>query len=407
MRRFRATIAIAVFATAIASAQRSPSVTSPVRDVVQPTLITPGSSPFHLAGVLLQGGGNELYGQVEMFWFSPDRYERILRTKDFSQTLVVEDGKVFENDSADYFPLELRTLVTAMVDPKPILDAVRDGDRVATKANGGANESGIECFDAKRTICASGPGGLREVVAAAGHSVTFADYQPFGDKQVARLLTNGARLGEDPMMLRIVLLEAIGSTPASDQMRFVTRSEQELLSAAVGSREIIWPQPLDGQQTGQASFYVSIDRAGNVREVQPLYTANERTNDSAVAQLMRWKFKPFADNGSPAQAEGVLTFTLNTREYGPAEPLRDAEARKLATGIVEPEVATGKYPPGTIYTLWIAVDTDGHVIEAMAGDGPHELWQPCYDAMRKWTFHPLMENGEPRPYRANLVFNIP
>ncbi|MGO4209357.1 hypothetical protein AB4043_00840, partial [Terriglobus sp. YAF25] len=145
---------------------------------------------------------------------------------------------------------------------------------------------------------------------------------------------------------------------------------------------------------------------GKVREVLPLYTVNERTNDSAVRQIMRWTFRPYLKDGVPQQMEGVLSFTVDTRKWGPKEPLTDAEVRKLATNIVEPKVDGSKYPKGTTYSLWAAIDSDGQVIEAMTGDGPHELWGPCYDAMRSWHFSPLMENGQPRPYRANFIFHI-
>jgi hypothetical protein len=353
-----------------------------------------------------------------MYWLSPDRYQRTIVSTDFSQTLVVNGTKVFEKDSSDYFPLQLRTFVTAMVDPQPILDAVRPGDQVLTKANGAVNESGVRCFGPNGAMCVWDKFGMREEVAASGHGVVFADYQPFEGKRIARVLTNASRLGEEPMMLRVKQLERLDEadskwlempdvTPPQGQMRFLTRSESELRASVLSSQEIIWPQPLDGAVQGTANFFVSIDRTGVVREVKPLYTANERTNDSAVAQLMRWKFKPFDVNGLPAQAEGILTFTLDTRAYGPAETLTGTEARKLATGIVDPDVPAGKYLAGTVYTMRISIDADGNMIEAIAGEGPLELWQPCFDSLKKWTFHPLMENGAPRPYRANIIFPMP
>ncbi len=64
---------------------------------------------------------------------------------------------------------------------------------------------------------------------------------------------------------------------------------------------------------------------------------------------------------------------LNTRAFGPANVLSDAEVRKLATNIVEPSIQPGQVPPGTEYKLWIAVDSDGIVIEQIHEDGPSEL----------------------------------
>ncbi len=176
---------------------------------------------------------------------------------------------------------------------------------------------------------------------------------------------------------------------------------------ATEKSEIIWPQVLDGAVTGAATFYVSLDTTGKVREVHPLQTANERSNDSAIRQIMRWRFNPARMDGTPVQSEGILTFILNTRAWGPKDTLDDASVRKLASNVVEPIIAPGKYPPGTEYKLWIAVDTDGIVIEKIAAGGPPDLFGTCDNALKQWHFSPLMENGEPRPYRALVVFRIP
>jgi hypothetical protein len=402
----------------VADAQRSPSETSPIRDVVQSTLIAPGSAPFHLKATITQGREGSPFAEVEMYWMAPDIFRRTIESDGFKQTLIVNGTKVFEQDSSDYFPRELRTLVTAMVDPKPILDAVLPGDRVLTQANGGSRGTELACLASNAGLCPKGTDGLREVVGASGRQVAFSAYQPFEGRPVARILTNAPRLGEEVVTLEITKLEKLRSpnrglfefaeeTPPEKRLRFVRAQEQELRNALIGSPEIVWPQPLDGGQKGPASFFICIDRDGQIRDEQPLYTVNERTNDSAVSQIGKWKFRPFMQDGMPAQAEGVLSFSVDTRAFGPAEPLTDADARKLASGIVEPEIRPGTYPSGTTYSLWAAIDSEGKLIEVMAGDGPHELFMPCYTALRKWQFRPILENGSLLPYRAQFVFRIP
>jgi hypothetical protein len=127
-------------------AQRLPNKTSPVHNVVEGSLIGPGSIPFHLKAVGTEGREQSPYGQIEMFWMAPDKFRRVIQSDDFNQTLIVNGTTTFEEDSSDYFPLQLHTLVTAMLDPQPILDAIRPGDLVLTKANGAVNESGIHCI---------------------------------------------------------------------------------------------------------------------------------------------------------------------------------------------------------------------------------------------------------------------
>ena len=122
---------------------------------------------------------------------------------------------------------------------------------------------------------------------------------------------------------------------------------------------------------------------------------------------MRWKFRPAVKDGIPAQAESVLTFPLNTREFGPPGVLSDAEVRKLVTNIVDPVIPPDMAPSGTTFSLWVAIDSDGNLIEAIAEEGPPALWKPCYDAISKWHFTPIMEDGQPRPYRAEIKFQVP
>jgi hypothetical protein len=121
---------------------------------------------------------------------------------------------------------------------------------------------------------------------------------------------------------------------------------------------------------------------------------------------MRWLFKPFVVDGKPMQTSGILRFTLNTREFGPQTPLTDADARKLVEDPVNPKIEGSAPSSGTTYSLWAAVDSDGHVIEIMAGDGPNELFIPCMHAVQSWHFTPLTVGGVAVPFRANLVFRF-
>lgn len=386
-------------------------------NLVQGTLIAPGGIPFHLKAEITEGREQSPVGTVEMFWVSPDRWRRVIQSDEFKQTLIVNGDKVSEQDSDDYFPLGLRTLVTAMVDPWPIVAALQPGDTVRTKANGFSFESGMMCFDPALRMCVMGRYGLMEELDAAGHSVEFMDYEKFHGQRIARRLIYQESVG-DFMTEVVTELKELGHpdpglftvaepTTVDKQIHVAVLREEELRGLAVHHPEIIWPQALDGAETGEASFYVSIDPQGKVREVLPLRTANERTNDSAIRQIMRWTFQPPAKAGLPAQAEGILSFAINTREWGPKEPLTDAEVRKLAANPVDPVIPPGKYPPGTVYKLRIAVDADGNIIEEIADGGPPELFGPCDAALKQWHLRPVDENGQPRPYRAEVVFRVP
>jgi hypothetical protein len=401
----------------IAPAQQLSDRANPSPSIVQATLIAPGNPPFRLKAVITEGRDATPVGRVEMFWVAPDKWWRKIESDDFSQTLVVNGNMMLEQDSNDYFPVALNALVTAMVDPKPILDAHKPEDQLQTKANGASSESGMICFGVDKKLCINNPNGLTETVGTPGHSVTFTRYQEFKGMRVARLLTDTVGVGESHRVQITELRELKNPdesifavpqpTPKEKQIRSAVLPEAEFRSLALETHEIIWPQVLDGRTTGTAAFYISIDRSGKVREVFPVHTDNERSNDSARNQIMRWKLKPAVQGGAPVQAQSVLTFALDTRAWGPPSPLSDAEVRKLASNIVEPVIPPGIAPPGTTYILRAAVDSDGNLIEVIPAEGIPGLFQPCYQAIKQWRFSPILQDGEPRPYRAEIKFQVP
>jgi hypothetical protein len=309
--------------------------------------------------------------------------------------------------------LGLQTLATVLVDPQPILDSWRPGDQLMTKADGSADESGKVCFGGKSTMCIVSRLGLTETVGAPGHTVTFSDYHPFKGRRVARLVVYQIDHG-DSLQARITELEELknpdeslfaisSATPKEKQIQSVILTQANLSQKALQPLEIVWPQVLDGRTTGETSYYVSIDRTGEVREILPLSVAIERADDSARRQIMRWKFKPVLRDDVPVQVESVLNFTFNTRAYGPVDMLTDAEARKLASNIVEPVLTPGT-PAGSTCAVRVAVDADGGLIEQIAGDCAPGLFMTCSNAIGKWRFSPIVKAGKSLPYRAEIRF---
>jgi hypothetical protein len=388
----------------------------PAPKVVQGTLISPGSPPFHLRAAITERADFNEHIDLELFWASPEKWKRTIRSQDFSQTLIVNGDKVFEDNSDDYFPLGLQTLATAVVDPTPILDAWRSGDQLMTKANGTADESGRVCFGGKKTMCVVSRTGLTETVAAPGHTVTFSDYKAFKGRRLARLIVYQIDHG-DSLQARVTELDelkntdealfAISSTTAPEKrIHSVIVSQSDLNKVALQPLEVIWPQVLDGKTSGETSYYVSIDRTGQVREILPLSVAVERADDSARRQIMRWKFKPVLEDGVPVQAEAVMNFSFNTRAFGPPDMLKDAEARQLASNIVDPVLPT-EVPAGSTCAIRVAVDADGGLIEQIAGDCLPAMYRPCSQALGKWHFSPILEDGKSLPYRAEIMFRAP
>ena len=281
------------------------------------------------------------------------------------------------------------------------------------QANGASDELGKVCFG---KICLKGGSGLVETVAAPGRSVTFTDYRPFKNKRVARQLSYQIDPG-DSYQAHVTTLGELTSddtefaipepTPKEKQIRCVVLAEADLRTLALEPTEIIWPQVLeDNKKSGETSYYLSVDRLGQVREILPLSVSVERADDSARRQIMRWKFKPAMKDGVAVQAEAILNFHFDTRAYGPAKPLTDAEVRKLATNMTEPVFPEGS-PSGSPCSIRIAVDAEGKLIEEIAVEGSGELSLACMKAIGKWQFSPILEEGKPRPYRGEISFRVP
>ncbi|HYL91913.1 MAG TPA: energy transducer TonB [Alphaproteobacteria bacterium] len=321
--------------------------------------------PFYLKASITERGAHQ--GSIEIHWINPFKWRRVIKTESFSQTLVVNGDKVFEDDSDEYFPVSLRLLASALMNP--------------------ADEAG-------------------------NRFVTFFGSQKFQGQTLPRRMGTNFSDGWGAQIIELKSLQHpdesffVIASPTAEEKRIINVSlpEAELQSLDLGNREIIWPQVLDGETTGSVSIYVSIDSKGLVREVLPVRSDNERANESACRQIKTWKFKPVSRNGAPAQADIVMTFAMNTRAWGPASPLSDAEVRKLASNTVEPVIQKGTVPPGTSYTLRIAIDAEGRLIEVIPSKGPSRLFGPCYEAIKQWRFQPILENGEPRPYRGEVAF---
>ena len=404
--------ALSLISLALCAALAASQGTSEAQ-VEQATLVAPGSPPFYLQAIISERGDPDEHVEVEMSWVAPDKWKRTIRSAEFSQTLIVNGDKIFEQDSDDYLPLAIQVLTTAMVDPRPIIAAFRPGDIARTKANGASDESGKVCFG---KMCLKGGNGLVETVAAPGRSVTFTDYRPFKNKRVARQLSYQIDPG-DSYQAHVTTLGELTSddaqfaipehTPKEKQIRCVVLAEAELRTLALQPTEIIWPQVLEDNETsGETSCYLSVDRSGQVREILPLSVSVERADDSARRQIMRWKFRPATKDGVAVQAEAILNFHFDTRAYGPAKPLTDAEVRKLATNMTEPVFPEGS-PLGSPCSIRIAVDAEGKVIEEIAVEGSGEVSLACMKAIGKWQFSPILEEGKPRPYRGEISFRVP
>jgi hypothetical protein len=341
--------------------------------------------------------------------------------------LIVNGDKVSEKLTGDYYPFWLHDMVTALFDPLPMADQLKlmqgqmEIPEDSAKSNSCLNmQFRVGIAPAQNNVssafCFGGKGGLLQAVVTPGYKAQFDNYLPFKKKMVARTIkaefapglvltakvTELAELASPDE--RLFTIDA--ATPATDQMKTSQVAEASARALALNTPPIVWPPVREGKTEGVISVYVSVDRAGQVREVWPLASNNPELNEAVRDQLLRWQYKPY-NNGGPSQMEAVLTFAFATRIENPIPVLSDAEARKLATRIVEAVVPPGKARKGTKFVLRISVDEAGR-IQAIQNQNKVApvLYTAGTAALKQWRFRPYMNHGKPDRFYADISFQV-
>jgi hypothetical protein len=395
----------------------------------QSQLTAPGSKPFHLKAHIgaTDPKKPEYTAEVEEYWAGPQKWRRIVSSKEFTQTLMVNGESVSEKLTGDYYPFWLHDLVTAIFDPLPMAEQLKrmntqvEIPEDSTKSQSCVSmQSKVGVAPAQNTLayafCFGGKLGLLQAAITPGYKAQFADYLPFKNKLVARTitadfapgLTLAAKIAEltdlanpDESMFAIET-----PTPLVQQLRSSQVGEGSARALALDTQAIVWPAVREGDTTGVLSLYISTDRSGLVREAWPLGAGHSELMDAAREQVLHWQYKPYI-NGGATQMEAVLTFAFSTRIENPIPVLGNAEARKLATRVVAPAFAPGKAAKGTKFSLRVSVDETGVVRDVQ---NPNKvapvLWQAGSAALKKWRFRPYMNHGKPDRFYAEIVLQV-
>lgn len=395
----------------------------------QSKLTVAGGTPFHLKAHIAATGKPqpEYAADVEEYWLSPQKWRRTIKSKDFSQILIVNGDKLSETFSGDYYPFWLHDFVTALFDPLPMAEQLKrmraqvDIPEDSTKSNSCLNvQSKIGIAPVQNTashvFCFGGKLGLLLAVVTPGYRARFESYQPFKGKLVARSIT--AEFGPGIILAAEVteLAEITNpdeaqfavekATAATEQMKSSQVGEDSTRVLALNTPQIVWPTVREGKTSGVLSLYISTDRSGQVREAWPMNSDNPELSDAARRQVLLWSYKPY-QNAGVSQMEAVLTFAFSTRIENPISILSDAQARKLALRSVEPIIAQGKASTGTKFTLRASVDESGKVQNV---ENPNNVPAPLYSAgatsLKQWRFHPYINKGKADRFYADIAFIV-
>jgi hypothetical protein len=390
--------------------------------VEQSRLTLAGSKPFHLVAEIVEvtNPKSDYRAKVDEYWVAPDRWRRTIESPEFSQTLIVNGDKVSEKDTGDYFPWWLNDLVTAMVDPLPMAEMLKQTNAQVQKPQAGQMVNSCVRLTTKIdnwTFCFEGERGLLSSVFARGFDAEFRDYKGFGEKQVARTLVIDPEPGTT-IEAKVKHLEELSHpdeamfvvdqpTPPQDRIRSVKVDQETVRRLATTSTEVTWPTVGEGPTKGGCAVYVSADRNGNIREVWPHGCDNAGLQDPLREMVRKWRLKPAIEGGTPVQVESLVTFSFETQtEKSKTLPvLTDAEARNLATDIVEPVFPPGSVAKGQQIVVQISVNETGK----LTGVGnSHNLSTPAFlaadAALKHWHFKPYIKDGKAQYFHADVIF---
>lgn len=283
------------------------------------TLNQPGTPPFHLRAELspYRPGIEPAYltGTIEIWWVSPTQWKREIRTPQFHQFAIMNDGKEWQQNDGDYFPEWLREITDDLLNPVPDLDRVLDESGGASNWQSFSTDGSVR----KSVGCGLSASGLLTFGTCTGWGGEFSDFEEFGNRIIARTINGG-----DPQATaRINVLETLDPTsvsltpppdiPSSPLIHTVMLDEVALRKNLEPGPPPQWPAiqdgPLDGLLT---TTYVLVDRIGAVRDVGMILSDNPKLNDAAKQFISGLHFKPFVVDGQPVQVVSRITMPFKT-----------------------------------------------------------------------------------------------
>jgi hypothetical protein len=287
--------------------------------VEKSTLNQPGTPPFHLRAELspYRPGIEPPYltGTIEIWWASPTQWKREIRSPQFHQLAIMNDGKEWQHNDGDYFPEWLREITDDLFDPIPDLDQVLNESGGAASWQSFSTDGSVR----KSVGCALSVPGLLTFGTCTGWGGEFSDFKTFGNRIIARTIS----AGEPQVTARITVLENLDpssvtftlppNTPSSPRIHTVILDEVSLRKNLQPGTPPQWPAVQDGPLEGLlTTTYVLVDRTGAVRDVGMILSDNPFLNDAAKKFIGGLRFNPFVVNGEPVQVVSRITMPFKT-----------------------------------------------------------------------------------------------
>ena len=171
------------------------------------------------------------------------------------------------------------------------------------------------------------------------------------------------------------------------------------------------PQALVDRVEGDVTLEAVVEADGSVGDVRLLKSVHPMLDESAVAALKQWKFKPGMREGKPVRVAVEVEMTFRLRDAGPR--VDSPEVFKSGPGITLPTVLKEVKPNYTaaardariqgIVTVDCVVLPDGSVGDVRVTKKlDPELDAEAIRAMKQWRFAPGRKSGEPVPVQVTV-----
>lgn len=382
------------------------------------TLDQAGTHPFHLKAELAPSAERDKdsgrTGEVEIWWQSPTRWKRELRSPGFHQIEIVNASQDWQKNEGDYFPEWLRETAIELVKPIPplqqVLSQIKDGDikRIGPMTNvSWTTDSGTaEVHNVLRSwVALQESSGLLLYAGGFGWDGDFKDYKSFRGRMIPRTVA----VGSPQVTAKVLTLEDLGDIPSAffdasqngadtHLLRTELVDETTLRKNLLPVEPIAWPPVKDGSLEGNVTTEIVIDREGRVREMGVVVSENAAMNETGKAAVANLRFKPFVINGVPVQVMAQITTPFKTTRPTGEETFDSAQTffergRKLGFPSAVPgkpyilraefqlrgksgEIETGKYEDTWLSnTQWRreAWFEDGHCVRSRSGEKRYRL----------------------------------
>jgi hypothetical protein len=305
--------------------------------VERSTLDQPGTKPFHLKAVLSPSFDRDkvsgLAGEVEIWWASPTKWRRELRSPEFHEIEIMDAVKDQQKSEGDYFPEWLRETAVKLIRPVPPLDEVLENVKTAEVRHlmGQTNLGWItvtgtaEVRNILRSYVALRDStGLLLYAGGFGWGGEFKDYADFHGRMVARTVN----VGTPQVTAKVTVLEDLSDPPAAlldadtkgadtPPLRTVLIDEPALRKNLLPMQPVSWPPLKDGSLEGNVTTIIVVDREGKVREIRGVVSENSGVNATGKEAVAAMHFKPFVVDAMPVQVMSQFTLPFRTTRPAP------------------------------------------------------------------------------------------